>query len=75
MRALSSQVVFRVFFSKSLLGFQFWTFIFVHFSKPNSLFGKNVESNIYYFITYLKRNKPLVKIMFLVDSLGWRIQR
>jgi len=29
-------------FPKSEFGFQFWTFIFVHFSKPNWLFGKNM---------------------------------
>jgi len=44
MRALSSQLEFSVFFQKSLLGFQFWTFIFVHFSKPNSLFGKELQT-------------------------------
>ena len=49
MRALSSQLGFSVFFQKSLLGFQFWTFIFVHFSKPNSLFRKKYTNNIYYF--------------------------
>ena len=38
-RAFSSQLGFSTIFSKSILGFQFWTFIFVHFSKPNSLFG------------------------------------
>ena len=26
------------FFPKSILGFQFWTFIFVHFPKPILLF-------------------------------------
>jgi hypothetical protein len=31
MRALSSQSDLRAFFHKSLLGFQFWTFINVHF--------------------------------------------
>ena len=28
------------FFSKSILGFQFWTFIFVHFQKIQRLFEK-----------------------------------
>jgi hypothetical protein len=43
MRALSSQSQVRMFFHKSHLGFQFWTFIFVHFSKPNLLFGKELQ--------------------------------
>jgi hypothetical protein len=43
MRALWSKSDFEVFFSKSNLGFHFWTFIFVHFSKPNRLFGKELQ--------------------------------
>jgi hypothetical protein len=33
--------LFNIFFPKSKLGFQFWTFIFVHFSKPNLLSEKH----------------------------------
>jgi hypothetical protein len=43
MRALSSHPQVQAFFQKSHLGFHFWTFIFVHFSKPNSLFGKELQ--------------------------------
>ena len=31
------------FISKSILGFQFWTFIFVHYLKPEILFGKKMS--------------------------------
>jgi hypothetical protein len=33
----------NIFFSKVFLGFQFWTFIFVHFSKPEKTFEKNLS--------------------------------
>jgi hypothetical protein len=54
MRALWSKSDFEVFFPKSHLGFQFWTFIFVHFSKPNSLFRKKLYKQYILFLNLLK---------------------
>jgi hypothetical protein len=42
-RALSSQLEFSVFFQESHLGFQFWTFINVHFHFWRRLSGKFIH--------------------------------
>jgi hypothetical protein len=34
------------FISKSILGFQFWTFINVHFQKPGRSFEKKVSEQV-----------------------------
>jgi hypothetical protein len=60
MRALWSKRDFEVFFSKSNLGFHFWTFIFVHFSKPNSLFGKKLYKQYILFLNLLKEKRYII---------------
>jgi hypothetical protein len=60
MRALWSKSDFEVFFSKSNLGFHFWTFIFVHFSKPNSLFGKKLYKQYILFLNLLKEKRYII---------------
>jgi hypothetical protein len=35
-------------FHKSILGFHFWTFINVHFSKPNHFYKLKYTNNRYY---------------------------
>ncbi len=48
MRAFSSQSEFNVFFPKSILTFQFWTFLKCPFSFLALTFFQRFSNNIYY---------------------------
>ena len=75
-RAFSSQVVFDNYFPKSILGLPFWTFINVHFRKPNHfyklfLLTENITKyNKYLFLTIYRNNtnKSINKAKYIISE-------
>jgi uncharacterized membrane protein YoaT (DUF817 family) len=69
------KILDNTFFSKSILGFQFWTFINVHFQEIQNIFRKSgffslFDHNALNFILNMKNFVTIIFYIFLKKNLG-----
>jgi uncharacterized membrane protein YoaT (DUF817 family) len=69
------KILDNTLFSKSILGFQFWTFINVHFQEIQNIFRKSgffslFDHNALNFILNMKNFVTIIFYIFLKKNLG-----